>query len=183
MRDLADAERVRAFMRAAGGAAAREGICYLTGGATAVLIGWRATTIDVDIALDPEQDELLRELPKIKNELGINVELASPADFIPLPAEWEGRAVSVAREGALSFAHFDPYSQALAKLERGHAHDLEDVEAMKRLGLVEPARLRELFAEIEPELYRFPAINPLTFRAAVEAASDQPSSSSAPSSQ
>ena len=98
----------------------------------------------------------MRELPRIKNELGINVELASPGDFIPLPAEWEGRAISVAREGLLSFAHFDPYSQALSKLERGHVHDLEDVEAMLRLGLVDPSRLRELFAEIEPELYRFP---------------------------
>ena len=83
MRERADAERIRAFMRAAGAAAAREGVCYLTGGATAVLVGWRATTIDVDVALVPEQDELLRELPRIKNELGINVELASPQDFIP----------------------------------------------------------------------------------------------------
>lgn len=72
MRELADADRVRAFMRAAGAAAAREGVCYLTGGATAVLLGWRATTIDVDIRLEPEQDELLRELPRIKNELGVN---------------------------------------------------------------------------------------------------------------
>ena len=182
MRELADAERVRAFMRAAGAAAAREGICYLIGGATAVLVGWRATTIDVDVALEPEQDELLRELPRIKNELGINVELASPGDFIPLPSEWEGRAISVAREGLLSFAHFDPYSQALSKLERGHAHDLEDVEAMKRLGLVAGSRLWELFAEIEPELYRFPAIDPPTFRAAVERATALSTSPSPPSS-
>ena len=173
MRELADAERIRAFMRAAGAAAACDGVCYLTGGATAVLTGWRATTIDVDVSLDPEQDELLRELPRIKNELGINVELASPGDFIPLPDDWEGRAVSVAREGLLSFAHFDPYSQALSKLERGHVHDLEDVEAMKRLGLVVPERLHELFEEIEPELYRFPAIAPPTFRAAVEAATSR----------
>lgn len=40
-------------MRAAGEAAAREGVCYLTGGATAVLLGWRATTIDVDLRLEP----------------------------------------------------------------------------------------------------------------------------------
>lgn len=157
-------------MSAAGAAAAHEGVCYLTGGATAVLVGWRATTIDVDIALEPEQDELLRELPRIKSELGINVELASPGDFIPLPREWEGRSISVGREGLLSFAHFDPYSQALAKLERGHVHDVEDFAAMKRLGLVEPERLLELFAEIAPELYRFPAVDPARFRAAVEAA-------------
>jgi hypothetical protein len=170
MRERADTERIRAFMRAAGAAAAREGVCYLTGGATAVLVGWRATTIDVDVKLDPEQDELLRALPAIKDELGVNVELASPGDFIPLPAGWEGRSISVRREGLLSFAHFDPYSQALSKLERGHAHDLEDVAAMKRLALVEPERLLELFVEIEPELFRFPAIDPARFRAAVAAA-------------
>ena len=172
MRSLADADRIRAFMRAAGAATTREGVCYLTGGATAVLVGWRATTIDVDVALEPEQDELLRELPRIKNELGVNVELASPRDFIPVPAEWEARSISVGREGLLSFAHFDPYSQALAKLERGHAHDLEDVEAMKRLGLIEPTRLLELFEEIEPELYQFPALDPATFRTGVEAIGD-----------
>lgn len=170
MRERADADRIRDFMRAAGAAAAREGVCYLTGGATAVLVGWRATTIDVDVALEPEQDELLRELPRIKDELGVNVELASPRDFIPVPADWEARSISVGREGLLRFAHFDPYSQALSKLERGHAHDLEDVAAMARLGVIEPARLLELFAEIEPDLYRFPAVDPARFRAAVERA-------------
>lgn len=172
MRSLADADKIRTFMRAAGAAAAQEGACYLTGGATAVLVGWRATTIDVDIALEPEQDELLRELPRIKNEIGINVELASPGDFIPLPPEWRERSPGVTREGSLLFAHFDPYSQALSKLERGLDRDLADVEAMKHLGLVAPGRLRELFAEIEPELYRFPAIDPATFRAAVDAAAE-----------
>jgi hypothetical protein len=170
MRERADADRIRSFMRAAGAAAAREGVCYLTGGATAVLVGWRGTTIDVDIALEPEQDELLRALPRIKSELRINVELASPGDFVPLPGGWEGRSVSVGREGKLSFEHFDPYSQALSKLERRHAHDLEDVAAMLERGLIERARLLELYAEIEPELYRFPAIDPAGFRAAVELA-------------
>jgi len=59
MRERADAERIRRFMRAAGASATRDGVCYLAGGATAVLLGWRATTIDIDIALEPEQDELL----------------------------------------------------------------------------------------------------------------------------
>ena len=36
-------------------AARREGECYLTGRATAVLLGWRAATIDVDIALELEK--------------------------------------------------------------------------------------------------------------------------------
>ena len=170
MRERADAERIRRFMRAAGASATRDGVCYLAGGATAVLLGWRATTIDIDIALEPEQNELLQALPLIKSELSVNVELASPRDFIPLPSEWQARSVSVTREGPLSFEHFDPYSQALSKLERGHAQDLEDVDALLRLGLVQPTRLCELYAQIEPELYRFPAIEPAQFREAVAAA-------------
>ena len=43
-------------MRELGGAAPEDGTCYLTGGATAVLVGWRATTVDVDIELEPDQD-------------------------------------------------------------------------------------------------------------------------------
>lgn len=34
-------------------------------------------------------------------------------------------------------------------------------------GLVEPGRLRELFAAIEGELYRFPAVDPAGLRAKV----------------
>jgi hypothetical protein len=156
-------------MRAFGRAAPAEGTCYLTGGATAVLVGWRATTVDVDIALEPEQDELLRALPRVKEELRVNVELASPGDFVPLPAGWDDRSPFVAREGRLTFRHFDPYAQALAKLERGHGRDLEDVAALIDAGLVEPPRLRAFFDEIEPDLYRFPAVSPSAFRARVEA--------------
>ena len=170
MRELADADRIRRFMRAAGAAARRDGACYLTGGATAVLLGWRESTIDVDIALVPEQDEILRALPHIKDALRINVELASPGDFVPLPRGWEERSLFAAREGPVSFSHFDLYSQALAKLERAHSQDVEDVRAMLRLGLVDSARLLAYFKEIEPELYRFPAIDPDRFRASVEAA-------------
>jgi hypothetical protein len=35
-------------------------------------------------------------------------------------------------------------------------------------GLVEPERAREYFERIEPELYRFPALDPSTFRRAVD---------------
>ena len=37
-------------------------------------------------------------------------------------------------------------------------------------GLVAPALLRELYETIEPELYRYPAIDPAAFRRKVEAA-------------
>jgi hypothetical protein len=164
MRQPADAARVRRLMAALGSAATEDGRCFLVGGGTAVLIGWRNTTIDVDLLLDPEQDEVLRALPAIKSELQVNVELASPRDFIPLPAGWEDRSPSIGREGRLEFRHFDLLSQALAKIERGHTQDLEDVEAMIDRNLVDIERLRAAFDEIEPELYRFPAIDPADYR-------------------
>ncbi len=168
MRELADAEQIQRFMRVLGVAADADGACYLAGGATAVLLGWRDTTIDVDIELAPETEALLRALPRLKNELRINVELASPSHFIPLPAGWEDRSPFVGREGRLSFHHFDLYSQALSKLERAHRQDLEDVRAMLERQLVEPARVLAYFDEIEPELYRFPAVDPPAFRRRVE---------------
>jgi hypothetical protein len=157
-------------MAALGRAADSEGAAYFTGGATAVLLGWRETTIDVDLIFVPESDEVLRAVPRLKEELEINVELASPADFIPVVAGWEERSLFAAREGKLSFYHYDPYMQALAKLERAHDRDLADVQAMLERGLVEPARTLELFEEIEPELFRFPALDPRSFRSRVERA-------------
>ena len=38
----------------------------------------------------------------------------------------------------MAFHHFDLYAQALAKIERGHAQDVDDVREMLRRGLVEP---------------------------------------------
>jgi hypothetical protein len=157
-----------AFMRALGRSADADGACYLTGGATAVLMGWRASTIDVDIRLVPETERLLRGLQRIKEELRINVELASPIDFIPVPPGWEERSIYIVREGRLSFYHFDLYAQALAKLERAHARDLEDVTAMVERELIDPARARAYFDEVEREIYRYPAIDPRAFRRRVE---------------
>ena len=167
MRELADAARIERFMRELGRAARSEGRVYLTGGATAVLHGWRDSTIDVDIKLIPDSDELLREIPRLKKDLDLNIELAAPSDFIPLPAGWEERSPLIRREGKLSFHHFDPVAQALSKAERGHAQDRIDVHEMIESGLVDPADAKAQFIRIEPELYRFPALDPESFRAAV----------------
>jgi hypothetical protein len=59
--------------------------------------------------------------------------------------------------------HYDPYSQALAKIERGHERDRVDVREMIKRGLTEPDLLRDLFARIFPDLIRYPAIDPESF--------------------
>lgn len=170
MRAVADAQRIRRFMEGLAAEAPDDGRVYFTGGATAVLFGWRDSTIDVDLTLAPDQDVLLRAIPRLKETLQLNVELASPADFIPVPAGWEERSPFIARIGRLSYHHFDLDAQALAKIERGHAQDVADVGEMRRRGLIAAPQALEYFRAIEPELYRYPAIDPPTFRRAVEAA-------------
>jgi hypothetical protein len=167
MRELADSTRIEQFMQELGRAVPVEGRVYLTGGATAVLYGWRDTTIDVDIKLIPDRDEILREIPRLKEALDLNIELAAPSDFIPLPKGWEDRSPLIRQEGKLSFHHFDPVAQALSKAERGHDQDIRDVHEMIAAELVNPAEALIQFKAIEPELYRFPAIDPASFREAV----------------
>ncbi len=168
MRPLATAERVEQFMEALGRTSRSPARVYLTGGATAVLEGWRETTVDVDLKLVPDSDEILRAIPRLKEKLGINVELASPDQFIPELPGWRERSPFIRQIGEVSFFHYDLYSQALSKLERGHDKDLLDVGYMVRTGRVEPAELLRLFEEIDPRLYRYPAIDPASFRLTVE---------------
>jgi hypothetical protein len=168
MRPLADETRIRHFMRQLARSARRPVRIYLTGGATAVLSGWRAATIDIDLKIVPEDDELFRAIPALKESLQINVELAAPDDFIPVRPGWEDRSQFIAQEGTVTFLHYDLVAQALSKIERGHSQDRADVQEMLARGLVDMSALREAFAAIEPYLYRYPAIDPATFRRAVD---------------
>lgn len=143
---------------------------YLVGGATAVIFGWRESTIDIDLKLISETD-VLKTIPEIKETLQVNVELASPDDFIPAIPGWEMRSSFIKRLGQVDFFHYDFYAQALAKLERNHELDKVDVREMIERGLIDTNKLRSLFSDIEPYLYKYPAIDPATFRQAVEDAS------------
>ena len=164
MRGLADARRLEDFLKKLARAADVDTSVYLTGGATAVLLGWRESTLDADILILPETDAMFRALPRLKEELQLNVEIASPAHFIPELPGWRERSLPIERIGRVSYYHYDPYAQALAKIERGHAKDLADVSELLARGLVEPKRLGELFESIEPQLHRYPAVDPRSFR-------------------
>jgi hypothetical protein len=126
--------------------------------------------IAVDLRLEPESDALLPAIQRPNDEPRVKRRARLAARLHPVPAGWQGRSLPIAREGRLAFYHFDPYAQALAKLERAHAQDVEDVRALAERGLVEPARALAFLAEIEPQLHRFPAVDPPSFRRRVEAA-------------
>jgi hypothetical protein len=169
MRERADAERVRRLAAELGGAVLPGTKMYLTGGATAVLEGWRQSTVDVDVRFEPDSDEPLRRISELKEELAVNVELASPLDFLPELPGWRERSRFRFRAGNLEVFDFDLYSQAMSKLERGFQLDLEDVRNMVEGEKLDPKKLLGLFEAIEPELYRFPAVNPNALRSSVEA--------------
>jgi hypothetical protein len=164
MRRKATPETLKQFMRELAAATRSPGKVYFTGGATALLLGFRQQTIDIDLKLDPEPAGAFEAIARLKNRLNINVELASPADFIPAPSDWRERSRHIATIDQVEFFHFEFCLQALAKLERGHAQDLEDVHSLLRGGFVTSAELHATFAQIEPELIRYPAIEPSEFK-------------------
>jgi hypothetical protein len=167
MRTLTDAAKLATLLERLGTSSHGAGVVYVVGGGSAVLYGWRPTTVDVDLKLDPEPPGVFDAIRRLKDELQINVELAAPDQFIPPVPGWRERSVFIARHGSVDFYHYDFYAQALAKIERGHERDLRDVEAMARGGLVAVPRLLELFEAIAPSLSRYPAIDPDAFRGKV----------------
>lgn len=56
----------------------------------------------------------------------------------------------------------------LAKLERGHACDLDDGSEFVKRGLIDTEELLRLFGKIEQQLLRYPQIDPALFRESVE---------------
>jgi hypothetical protein len=167
MRDETNKAKLERFMEELGAAAQGPGRVFLTGGGTAVLAGWRQMTVDIDIAAAPEPLGFFEAIAQLKETLNVNVELASPHDFIPELPGWQSRSLFIARHGHIDFFHYDFYSQALAKIERGHVRDLADVDAMLERKMVTRQILWEMFLKIEPALIRYPGIEPGAFRAAV----------------
>ena len=66
----------------------------------------------------------------------LNVEFASPADFIPLPSQWEMHARFIGRYGSIDVFYFDFYSIALSKMERGNSRDVADVKLLVEQGII-----------------------------------------------
>ena len=156
-------DKLLKFLDRLGASARTDGACFITGGASALLLGWRDTTIDIDLKFDPEPAGIFDAIPGLKRSLEINVELAAPSDFLPALKEWRERSKFVGRYGHLEVFHYDFVSQALSKLERGHAKDLLDVTEMLRRNLVTPEELLAHAEAIRPALRRYPAVDEESF--------------------
>ncbi|MCK5405995.1 MAG: hypothetical protein KAJ37_01015 [Candidatus Krumholzibacteria bacterium] len=131
---------------------------YFVGGGTAVYLGWRRSSIDVDLYSD--QDVVFRNIQEIKERLNINIEFARPEDFVPPLKGTTNRHVFIDTVGAITFYHYDPYAQLLSKVVRGFQRDLDDAREFISSGIVDPRKLRSLVAAIPDSAYaRYPSVS------------------------
>lgn len=169
MRADTDADRLRRLLAELGRHARPGDRLYLSGGGSALLVGWREYTHDVDVRLEADDpDPMFRAIASLKDRLDVNIELAGPLDFLPEPAGWRDRSSYLGRFGQLDVFHTDFTLQALAKLQRGFALDLSDVAAMLDRRLTSKPAIRETFVELEPAMFRFPGLDPDRLRDAIE---------------
>jgi hypothetical protein len=108
VRASVDASRLRAFLEELARVAREPTRLYLTGGASQLLRGLRDATVDIDLTFEPESDELLRSMVRLKETLNVNVEIVSPAHFVPALPGWRDRCEFALQIGKLSVLHFDP---------------------------------------------------------------------------
>lgn len=156
MRQDVDQQGIERFLQELGRMVHTSGRIYLAGGAALVhgqVRGVGASTADIDLKLDvADENEVESAIRQLKTRLGINVELASPADFIPLPVAWERMSKFVGRYGSLDVFYFDYVTLALAKIDRASARDIVDVELLAQNGLIQQTELEAALNEILPQL-------------------------------
>ena len=160
MREEVTRERLVLLMKELARRAPRRGAyrVYFVGGGTAVYLGWRRSSIDVDLYSDREV--VFRNIQAIKERLNINIEFARPEDFVPPLPGTADRHVFVDQVGAIAFYHYDPYAQFFSKVARGFQRDLDDAREFIRSGMVDPRKLRSLLAKISNSAFaKYPSLS------------------------
>lgn len=155
LRRHVDRPLIDRFLRLVGEQYRRRGRLLLVGGTTLVYESLRAQTLDIDLAIqvaDADHDDLFRVIRSVRQTLAINVEEASPDHFIPLPTGYADRHVFIATYGQVDAFHFDLYSTALSKIERGRVQDLRDVVLLLQARRTEWQDLERYFHEILPKM-------------------------------
>lgn len=154
LRDNVDATRIRHFFEILAKRFREPARFYLVGGTSLVFQRLRKQTIDIDITFEVHADDhgqLIQAIRELKDELQINVEEVSPADFIPLPLGYQSRHCFIERFGTIDIFHFDFYCTVLSKIERGGSQDFDDVISLLQAGVIEWQKLVSYFHEILPQ--------------------------------
>ena len=155
LRQKVDRERIKNFFKKLGRRFRQAGKIYLVGGTTLVFEQLREQTVDIDVVIEvspKHHGQIIQAIRELKDDLSVNVEEASPGDFIPLPKGYQSRHQFVERFGLIDLFHFDLYSTALSKIERARTQDIEDVLALLRSNKIEWKKLAEYFQEILPKM-------------------------------
>ena len=158
MRPNVDKSQIENFLKNLGRAFRKQGRLYLVGGAALIHLGVRrGSTQDIDIEIrSANEDEMSESIRRLKDTMKVNVEFASPSDFIPIPSQWETNAKYVGRYGSIDVFYFDFYSIALSKIERGSTNDVNDVKLLIQHGIITLQELDNAYNEVFPRVGKRP---------------------------
>jgi hypothetical protein len=159
MRPKVDKARIEDFLKNLGRNFRKSGRLYLVGGAALVHSGVRSgSTLDIDVEIAGENEgEMIDAIRQLIQQMNINVEFASPGDFMPLPKHWLTQSQYVGRYGAIDVFYFDFYSIALSKMQRGSDLDINDVKLLLQQRVITLEGLdsayQEVFAQLRESSY------------------------------
>lgn len=158
MRPNVDKGQIENFLQNLGRVFHKPGRLYLVGGAALVHAGLRpGSTQDIDLEIRAsDEDELTNAIRQLKDKMKVNVEFASPADFMPVPRQWEMNAKYIGRYGTIDVFYFDFYSIALSKIQRGNTRDIHDVKLLLQHGFVTLEGLDAAYGEVLPQVGKRP---------------------------
>jgi hypothetical protein len=167
MRPGVDKAAIESFLRQLGRTFHKPGRLYLVGGAALVHLGLRSgLTQDIDVQVGgANEGDLIVAIQQLIQQMQINVEFASPGDFMPLPSQWEAHVRYVGRYGQIDVFYFDFYSIALSKIERGNDRDIADVKLLVQQGIITLSELDAAYQEVLAQLGkgRYPRVTPQRF--------------------
>lgn len=106
-----------------------------------------------------DEDEMITAIRRIVEQMQINVEFASPGDFIPIPTQWVAQAKYIGRYGSIEAFYFDFYSLALSKIARGSDRDLINVKLLVQQKVITLEGLDATYKEVLPRMGKRPYIN------------------------
>ena len=161
MRQSVTKADIEKFLTALGKAYRKQGRIYLAGGAALVHMGLRAgSTLDIDVVIEAtNEDEMVTAIRRLVEQMQINIEFASPADFIPVPVQWMAHSRYIGRYGQIDAFYYDFYSLVLSKISRGSDRDLIDVKLLVQQQLITLDELDAAYKEILPRVGKRPYIN------------------------
>ncbi len=151
---------IEKFLTALGKTYRKPGRIYLAGGAALVHMGLRSgSTLDDMVIEAAKEDEMVMAIRRLVDQMQINIEFSSPADFIPIPAQWMVHAKYIGRYGKIDAFYFDFYSLALSKISRGSDRDLIDVKLLVQQKVIMLDGLDAAYNEVLPRIGKRPYIN------------------------